>query len=1444
MARKNLLRKTSVSFSAKTHGKNGLGRWRKGRLVLEQLECRMTPAAFTPGDIVIYRVGTGTILPTDTSTAVFLDEYTLTGQLVQSVALPTSGSNPLSASSSATSEGLLTLSANGKYLVVPGYDAAPGIAGVSITSTTAASPVLREVDLVDSSGAVASSTTTRSFSGSSMRGAGSTGTPNPVTNAGPQIWMTGGASGLITNTAGASGRGTVVSSTPTLDLRGVDIFGGQLFVSSASGSLRLAFFADALPTNTGYQQLELSGMVANVNSSSPYSFAFANLGSGNNFESTGMDTLFVADNTSGIQKWFYKNGAWSPTGTVLRSGDLDQGLAVIANSPTNVVVFATTNAGNLESLTDASGAGGTLAATPQVIASAPTNTYFRGVVLSPDDGPGSLGRFGYTAPCTVNAGAAPINSSATFSDLSAFNGGSLTVHLASGGTTNDTLTVGALGAIIVAGGSVFDGGTQIGTVSGGANGSDLVIAFDSVVNTFGSGGTQFTVTSAQVQDLLRAISFASSGAAGSRSVQFTVVKNGSIDSASATQTVSVTLTAVPTLDNPSATAVTTGAATLKATLENIGGLNVTDFGFFYEAGTSIDAGATKVDLGPGSPGTPPVSFVTTLGSLTPQTTYTFQGYGTNAGGTGFTAPTSFTTQGPPTVTTPTSTAIHAASATLGGTITSANGAPISDYGIVYSSTNSSPVIGGPGVTQLSLGAGVPGAFHTLVTELNAGTSYHFAAYATNSFGTMYSAVGPFTTLASPTVAEKTLAAATYGTFAITTAALKVTDPDPEGTDTYTAIALPSGGMLKLNGNPLPVNGTFTQADIDNSLVSYSAGGSGINDSFTFILDNGVGGTLGSTIFHIHTIAPQTFHAGNLLVYRIGDGFKPIATSGAEVFLDEYTSAGTLVQSIPVSDSGSAPLIAGSDTDGGMITFAASGNTLLLTGYRASLGTQFPFISNTTSSVVPRAVGVVSPNGAMDLSTTTTQFSQGGLCSATADGSTIWIVGHNSGVITQQQGGSGAGTVINSSFARVIQIFGGQLYFSGGGIFSVGSGEPTSANTPATMLPGVTPGYTTGFFFARLGSGASFNGFDTLYVANEMIGVGGTVGGIEKWSYNGTTWVRVGIAAAAGVRGLTGVVSNGSVTLYGATGSPNPGTLYLFTDSAGAGGAISGTATVLATVATNEDFRGVALVPIFPNQAPAITSANNTAFTVGAASAFKVTVTGYPVPTIGASGALPSGVTFVNGMLTGTPALGTIGTYNLILTATNGVGADATQPFTLTINQPVAVQNVQIDDGSAQRSMIKSITINFSGAVGTVDAGAFQVIVQNGANPTVGVSWNASRTTATLTFSGPLIIGGSLQEGNFNLVIDSTKVHDTGSGLLDGDGNGLSGGARAADAFFRLFGDSDGDRDVDNLDLFRFRQSFGLTNSDAGYKAYFDFDSDGDVDSLDLFHFRQRFGTSL
>jgi hypothetical protein len=92
-----------------------------------------------------------------------------------------------------------------------------------------------------------------------------------------------------------------------------------------------------------------------------------------------------------------------------------------------------------------------------------------------------------------------------------------------------------------------------------------------------------------------------------------------------------------------------------------------------------------------------------------------------------------------------------------------------------------------------------------------------------------------------------------------------------------------------------------------------------------------------------------------------------------------------------------------------------------------------------------------------------------------------------------------------------------------------------------------------------------------------------------------------------------------------------------------------------------------------NEAPAIISGNATTFTVGTAGSFPVTFSGFPAPTVSVTaGTLPAGVTLGSGgALTGTPASHTGGSHTVTLTATNGVGADATQQFTLTVNEAAA-----------------------------------------------------------------------------------------------------------------------------------------------------------------------------
>jgi hypothetical protein len=173
-----------------------------------------------------------------------------------------------------------------------------------------------------------------------------------------------------------------------------------------------------------------------------------------------------------------------------------------------------------------------------------------------------------------------------------------------------------------------------------------------------------------------------------------------------------------------------------------------------------------------------------------------------------------------------------------------------------------------------------------------------------------------------------------------------------------------------------------------------------------------------------------------------------------------------------------------------------------------------------------------------------------------------------------------------------------------------------------------------------------------------------------------------------------------------------------------------------------------------------------------------------------------------------------------------------------------VESVVVNDGSDQRSMVKSLTVTFDQQV-TLDPGAFQLVRAGGS--TVGVIVTTSvvdgRTVAVLTFTGPGIVGGSLADGNYTLTIRSDRVRDLVGREVDGDGDGNGGGDRS-DGFFRLFGDSDGDRDVDLRDLGRFLASLGRREGGPGYHWYFDVNGDDRVGVTDLVAFARRLGSHL
>ncbi|MDI1255396.1 MAG: YDG domain-containing protein, partial [Flavobacterium sp.] len=325
---------------------------------------------FTQGNIVVARVGTGAALPTNAATAVFIDEFTTSGTSGITVALPTTTSgniNRIAESGTATSEVQLSLSADGQYITLGGYDSALGVTGIN-----SAAGVKRVVARVNNLGAVATSVIVSGIHGSGFR--------SVTTVDGSRYWTGGNGTGVTSilhqgNTTAVTP--TTISSTVT-NLRTVSIYNNQLYVSTGSGTTGVYKVGTGLPTTTGQVS------TVNLAGGDPYAYYMVNRGGGN------WNTYVAYVTAPGIYKWSSNdNGAtWTARGSVTTTGIA--GITAQVNGG-SVDIYATTAAtagppavaAQILKLTDSAAYDATISGTATVIATAPANTYFRGIAFAP-----------------------------------------------------------------------------------------------------------------------------------------------------------------------------------------------------------------------------------------------------------------------------------------------------------------------------------------------------------------------------------------------------------------------------------------------------------------------------------------------------------------------------------------------------------------------------------------------------------------------------------------------------------------------------------------------------------------------------------------------------------------------------------------------------------------------------------------------------------------------------------------------------------------------------------------------------------------------------------------------------------------------------------------------------------------------------------------------------
>jgi len=474
-----------------------------------------------------------------------------------------------------------------------------------------------------------------------------------------------------------------------------------------------------------------------------------------------------------------------------------------------------------------------------------------------------------------------------------------------------------------------------------------------------------------------------------------------------------------------------------------------------------------------------------------------------------------------------------------------------------------------------------------------------------------------------------------------------------------------------------------------------------------------------------------FTPGNLLVYQVdavsGSAMSPIS-------LVEYTTSGTLVQTIPVASTGSQAMTLRSSTTEGSLSISADGQLVTFGGYRLDAGSA----TNPSTVGTPRVVGKVGPNGVVDTAQSFTDGYEGDSFRSvvTDDGSRFWLSGAGNGttggvryLASPSATTTTSLTAASGANSRQVQVLNGNLYVSSGSnvpgrsVFQVGTGLPTSGDQTFTNLfPIGLQGAAqyNSYYFADLSPGVGYNGtpIDTMYTVDSN----GALGAVSKWTYNGSNWFIQGEAAFANMISIVGSTSGSSVTLYGTTKN-NGSNLVKLNDASGYNSTLVASWENLATAvvaAPAASFRGITRVPAITSTelsispADAVKSEGNsgpTAFTFSVSRSGPVTGTSSATWTV--SGAAPNpadGADFVGGSLPSGTVNFAIGELSKTITVNvNGdLTSEPTESFAVTLSAPVGATisttsangSILNDDASTEVSIVATDAIKPEGNVGS------------------------------------------------------------------------------------------------------------------------------------------------
>jgi len=644
----------------------------------------------------------------------------------------------------------------------------------------------------------------------------------------------------------------------------------------------------------------------------------------------------------------------------------------------------------------------------------------------------------------------------------------------------------------------------------------------------------------------------------------------------------------------------------------------------------------------------------------------------------------------PTVQDPLVSVLKSSTATFSLSRQFIDGAPVTRFGIAYAPTavNPNPVMGGPGVLERDLDNPAATGGNLSVSNLTPSTNYSVVAYVVSDFGTNYSSVVTFTTQAGP-----------VGSLFVTTLQDVIASPglnslrdaidyaialNEEATITFDPALFSGGpGTITLSVSEF-ADPNYTALRIDNLGGKLKIEGPG-PDLLTI---DGNGSTL------MNNGGPDLEISG----MRLTNGVSPVG--GAAI-----VSANALVLSnVVVEDNYSGQ----------------SGGAVFTLGPLACVDTTFSHnASGGEGGAIMALQGLILVNCTFDGNLAGVNADQtpngnpgnGGAVKSTSFGNDL-IATNSTFINNHARGGSGGalslssnsgdsigGTIVNST------ITGNSADVAGGGIDAgnaVGVGTVQLSNT-------IISGNTAPMDADIRGS------VGTYAASNCLIGVApATLFGANTLAENGGSTQTIAIEpdGPAADGGDNSLIPSGTVT-----------------DQAGQPRISNGVVDIGAYE--------------FPFAPVSISSVGFASFTVGVNGSFNMTAVGNPAPAFGFAEPLPSGLTLSPaGVLSGTPEAGTLGVYPLTLTASNGILTDATQNFTLSINEAPSLMVtttadvVDQQDGltSLREALIHAASIGGSQTITFAPAMAgLTIILETG--------WNGSTDAAALRVNSTVAIEG-------------------------------------------------------------------------------------------------------